>query len=81
MILFLCMGISIALFVVWIRVQIVRVGYEISEANQEQRVLFQTHEWLKMRIASLRSPERIEPLARGKLGLMPPERQQVRWLK
>jgi len=80
-ILILCMGTSVALFVTWIRVQMVRMGYEISEATQARRELLQEHEWLKIKVTSLRSPERIEPLARSKLGLKPPERQQVRWLK
>ena len=79
--LFLSMGISIALFIVWIRVQIVHVGYEISEANQLQHELFQSQEWLKIRVASLRSPQRIERIAQEKLGLKVPERQQIQWLK
>jgi len=81
MILFLCMGISVALFTVWIRVQIVQAGYDISAANQEQRKLLQSHEWLKTMVASLRSPERIEQLARSKLNLRAPERHQIIWLK
>lgn len=81
MILLLCMAVCIALFNVWIRVEVVRVGYDISSADQRRRELHQSHEWLKIMIASLRSPERIELIARGKLGLRSPERHQIRWLK
>jgi cell division protein FtsL len=81
MVLFLCMSVCIAFFHVWIRVEVVRVGYEISSADQRRRELRQSHEWLKIMIASLRSPERIELIARSKLGLRPPERSQIRWLK
>jgi cell division protein FtsL len=81
MILFLCMGVSISLFTVWIRAQIVQVEYEISAANQEHREMLRSQELLMITVASLRAPERIERLAREKLDLRPPERHQIRWLK
>ena len=80
-ILFLCIGVSISLFTVWVRAQIVQVEYEISAANQEHRELLRSQEWLKITVASLRAPNQIERLALERLDLRPPERNQIRWLK
>ncbi len=80
-VLILCIGVLFALFTVWVRVQIFQIEYEISKANDEQRELLQSQKWMKVMIASLRSPERIEPIARANLGLKAPERRQIRWVK
>jgi cell division protein FtsL len=59
------------LFNTWCRVQSVGVGYEISEATDHHKELMTSQNSLKVELASLKSPERIEKIA-GKLGLVIP---------
>ena len=59
------------LFYTWCRVQCVGVGYEISEATHHHQKLMTSQNSLKVELASLKSPERIEKIA-SKLGLIIP---------
>ena len=59
------------LFYTWCRVQCVGVGYEISEATHNHQELITSQNSLKVELASLKSPERIEKIA-SKLGLIIP---------
>ena len=58
-----------ALFYVWARLQVVRWGYRISQATARQEELRQANRELRIEAASLRSPGRIEAIARKELGL------------
>jgi cell division protein FtsL len=72
-------GIIIAeLFVyTWVRVQCVRVGYEIGALTKEQRQLTELQDNLKVELARLKSPQRITKIAREKLGLTLPAPKQM----
>ena len=61
----------------WCRVQSVRVGYTISAQHEVQQRLVMRQNRLKIELAHLKSPERIESIARRKMGLTAPEPQQV----
>lgn len=58
-----------ALFYVWTRLQVVSWGYRISQASARQEELRQANRELRIEAASLRSPGRIESIARKELGL------------
>lgn len=60
---------SCALFYVWTRHQVTTWGYKISEAADQQNALRQTNRELRLETASLRSPRRVEKIARKELGL------------
>ena len=60
------------LFYTWCRVQNVNYGYEITEANQDQRQLTTYQNNLKIELARLKSPDRIAKIARDQLGMMKP---------
>ncbi len=66
-----------ALFFVWTRLQVVSWGYRISQASARQEQLRQTNRELRIEAASLRSPGRIEKIARKELGLDFPRPGQV----
>ena len=66
-----------ALFYVWSRHQVTSWGYRISEATTLQNELKQTNRELRLEAASLRSPDRIESIARKKLGLDFPKPGQI----
>ena len=76
--LLLCALIAELLGYTWVRVQCVRVGYEIAVLNRETLRLNELQDNFKLELARLRSPQRITKIAREKLGLtMPAPRQMM----
>lgn len=65
------------LFYTWSRVEVVKIGYEIFKANSEMRRLDQENKELILEIATLKSPKRIERIAREELKLLPPKDDQI----
>lgn len=61
----------------WCRVQCVNIGYEITQAEQNQRDLVALQNKLKVELAHLKSPERIAEIAKEQLGLTTPEPKQI----
>lgn len=66
-----------ALFYAWCRVQCVNAGYGIDRGNHRRQVLLKERNTLKIELARLKSPERIETIARTRLGLVMPDAQQT----
>lgn len=64
-------------FYTWCRVQCIQMGYDISEEVEEQRSLTSLHQNLKIELARLKSPARIEKIARQRLGLIAPSEEQI----
>ena len=59
------------------RLQEVHLGYDLSEAAQENRKLLVERRKLQVEVATLRSPRRLRKLASEKLGLMEPKPEQI----
>jgi cell division protein FtsL len=66
-----------ALAHVWVRLQVVRLGYAISRETEQEKELQQLHRKLEVERAMLRNPERLERLAREKLSLTMPDPGQI----
>jgi cell division protein FtsL len=62
----------------WVRVQCVRVGYEIAELNKEQLRLTELQANLRVELARLKAPQRITKIAQEKLGLTLPNPNQIK---
>lgn len=62
---------------VWVRLQVVRMGYVLSTTSKLQTRLEQESRELKVELATMTSPDRLETLARQRLGLVQPEKGQV----
>ncbi len=62
---------------VWLRLALVRTTYAISEINREIDRSRQDRELLQVKFAALRSPKRLEILARTHFGLGQPRMEQV----
>jgi cell division protein FtsL len=73
----LCVFIAELLIYTWVRVQCVRVGYEISALTKEQQRLTELQANLKVELARLRAPQRIIRIAQEKLGLTLPSSKQM----
>jgi cell division protein FtsL len=72
----LCLA-CVALLYVWLRLQVLNQGYALSATTKLQQRLEQEQRELQLEHATLTSPERVEAMARRRLGLRPPEKGQV----
>jgi cell division protein FtsL len=61
----------------WQHFQCVQFGYRIEQLKAQKSTLEQWNHQLRLEHASLADPQRIDQLARGKLGLASPGPQQV----
>ncbi len=66
-----------ALFYVWSRIQVIRIGYEISSGLKEERRLTEANKKLRLEIATLKSCPRIEKVATEELRMAKPKPEQV----
>jgi len=66
-----------SLFYVWSRIQVIQIGYEISNAMKEERALTEANKKLRLEIATLKSYVRIEKLAVEELRMAKPKPEQV----
>lgn len=68
---------AMALLHVWLRLQVVHLGYVLSTTSKLERQLEQENRELKVELATLTSPQRLEAMARSRLGMIEPGRAQV----
>jgi cell division protein FtsL len=66
-----------ALMHAWVRTRVTEQGYRLSRLSVEYRELSREHQTLQLKAAELRSPQRIEELARTKLSMGPPPLDRV----
>jgi len=69
--------IACSLFYVWSHHQIIALGYETSQANREEQELLQENKKLRLKLAALKAPSRIERMASQELGLVNPKKEQL----
>ena len=67
----------LAVTTVWLRLSIVRTSYAINQTEKKVRSLRQEREDLDLKLAALRSPHRLEVLAKARFGLGTPRSDQV----
>lgn len=60
-----------------LRLETVRLGYEVGQARREQRRLVEQRRLLSIEAATLREPERVEAIARGTLGMDVPDPSRI----
>lgn len=61
----------------WSRLMVVNTAYEISKANSERSALIEQNKRLRIEFMGLKSPERIEKMAREELQLVNPSSEQI----
>lgn len=69
--------VGLVLVHVWLRLQVVHMGYALSSTARLQAQLEQEQRELKVELTSLSTPERLQAMARQRLGLAAPEKGQV----
>lgn len=67
----------VSVFHVWSRVKLVDLNLQVGELRRELKEQQQEQGRLRLETASLKSPTRIEALAKGELGMTLPTEQQV----
>lgn len=65
-----------SLLYAWSSLKITHIGYEMADALKERKNLMETNERLKIELATLKSPDRIEALAVQKLGMRTPKSRE-----
>ncbi len=73
--------VAVALVYVWSHLHNTQLKYQIAEEMTVRDNLMEENRRLKMEIATLKSPQRVESIARDKLKLQYPEREQVVLIK
>jgi cell division protein FtsL len=67
----------VSLFHVWSRVKVIDLGLQITEAGRTLKECQQEKTRLRLEVASLKNPARIELVAKQDLGMALPTDQQV----
>jgi len=67
----------VSVFHVWSRVKVVDLNLKVGEMRKELKEQEQEQGRLKLEVASLKAPARIESIAKGELGLSLPTEQQI----
>jgi len=65
------------IFLLWVRSEITETGYEIQKVSRSEEMLMRTQEKLIVKEEILQSPERIDRIARARLGMAPLRPEQV----
>jgi cell division protein FtsL len=67
----------LCLFYVWSRVQVVRLGYDVSKLKSEAEALNKQVSNLEIEIARLKSPARLEDVAKNMVNMKVPSAEQM----
>ena len=70
-----------SLLYAWSSLKIIHIGYEMADALKVRKNLMETNERLKIELATLKSPDRIEALAVQKLGMRTPKSREFAIIK
>lgn len=67
----------VAITYVWSHLQMTKLSYQIAEEMASKEQLLEDQRKLKLELATLKSPQRIEAIAKSSLNLSYPEKEQV----
>ena len=67
----------LSLLFVWTRIRVVQQGYELSRLNKETNELMGKKSRLESDIATLKSPQRLESIARDYFGMRLPKGDEI----
>lgn len=80
-IMLICLVMIVSIFYVWPHIRMTELEYQIAEEVNIRQRLLEEQEKLKIEYATLKSPQRIETIAREKMQMTYPERDQVIYIK
>ena len=69
--------VTLAVGTTWLRLGIVRTTYAIDQTEREIRNLQIEREQMELKVTALRSPRRLEAIARARFGLTQPKSDRI----
>jgi len=75
--LMLCLLMGSSIGYVWCNFEGTRLGYDLSELKSQEMRLQEINRQLKVELATLRSPEKLERIAVEELGMVRPKPEQI----
>lgn len=73
----LALGVAMALLFVWVRIEVIQLGYEVSRLRKETRDLTEQRNQLEAKVASLKSPDRLMRIASQRFGMRLPQGDEI----
>ena len=67
----------VLLFSAWQHFELLQNGYRIEQMQQERALELEVNRHLRLEIATLKAPQRIEQIAREQLGMVAPQLNEV----
>jgi cell division protein FtsL len=67
-----CVLVLVLLMTVWQHFELIRHGYRLDQMQRDRATEAEINRHLRLEIETLRSPQRIESLATGRLGMVAP---------
>lgn len=80
-IIIVCLIMLLSLIYVWPHIRMTELEYKIAEEMSVKQRLLEERGKLKIEYATLKSPQRIEAMAKERLQMIYPEREQVVYLR
>lgn len=80
-IILLMIAIVAALLFVWMRVQVIQLGYEVSKIRRDTMQLREQKNILESEIAAQKSPQRLEEIAASIFGMRSPQGDEIVYVK
>jgi cell division protein FtsL len=77
----ICLIMIVSIAYVWPHIRMTELEYRIAEEMSTRQRLLETREKLKVEYATLKSPQRIETIAREKLQMTYPNNDQVVYIE
>ena len=74
-------AIALSLVFVWTRVRVIQLGYEVSQINRQITELLRQKNQLDAEVAKLKSPERLEAVAKEHFHMRLPEAGEIVFVK
>lgn len=71
----------VALLHVWTRLEVIRIGYDLSQQTRLHQALLQHNQRLRLELATRKDPATVERIAREKLHMVPPDPSGIRVLR
>jgi len=71
---------AVALLHVWTRLEVIRIGYELSQQSRLHQALVQHNQRLRLELATRKDPATVERIARERLQMLPPDPSAIRVL-
>jgi cell division protein FtsL len=71
----------VALLHVWTRLEVIRIGYELSQQSRLHQALVQHNQRLRLELATRKDPATVEKIARERLQMVPPDPSGIRVLR